>query len=200
MKDFKVEIETVIQFAIGLTQLVGIFVVKPSLFDQYNHGAQFLAGDPGIYFMVLISVGFILFSLTYNKSIHTKFWVGGMLSAMVLFTYFIIDYNSNLREKTFLAVSATGPEPIRIIKGNNYSAELKKNCPLLISGMPVKELEVIQQCSNITDWNEIDKIWPKEEIESNSNRLLANYYFCLLLGGISLICGVQAIKCLRNKV
>lgn len=200
MKDFKVEIETVIQFAIGLIQMVGIFVVKPSLFDQYNHGTQFLAGDPGIYIMFLVTVGFILCSLTYYKAIHTKYWLTAMLSAMLLFTYFLVKYNADLREKTFLAVSATGPEPIRIIKGNNYNAELRKNCHLLITGLPVKELEVIQQCSNITDWNEMDKIWPREEIESNSNRLLADYYFCLLFGGISLICGIQAIKCKRNTV
>lgn len=198
MQDIKLEIETVIQFSIGLIQLVGIFVVKPSLFDQYNHGTQFLAGDPGIYFMFLITIGFILLSLSYNKPLHFKFWMATMLCTGLSFTYFLVKYNTDLKEKTFLAVSATGPEAIRIIKGNNYYAELKQNCPLFNSSIQVKELEVIQQCSNITDWNEMDKIWPKEEIESNSNSLLADYYFCLLLGGISLICGIQTIKCKRN--
>lgn len=198
MKDIKVEIESIIQFAIALIAIVGLFLTKPAAFDLYSHGAPFLAGDPGVYLMFLVTVVFILLSLTYNKPLYTKYWLIAMLGAGILFSILLNKYNSDLRAKTFLAASVRGPKPVRIIKGTNYRKTLKESCPLFNSGEPVKEFEVIQQCADLADWSEIDKIWPKEEIESNANQLLATYYLCLLLGGISLISGVQAIKCKRN--
>jgi hypothetical protein len=121
-----------------------------------------------------------------------------LLLSAVSFIYIVAAvYNPDIRNKTFLAIN--GSESVRVIKGNDYRKEIKNSCHLFkIPGKIIKEMEVIQECASIKDWNEIDIIWPATEIVDNTNKLLIDYYFSLILAATSLICGIQAIKCYRN--
>ena len=199
MKSFKVELESIMQFAIALIQMVGLFLVKPEMFDLQGHNTSFLAGDPGIYVMTIISIAFILLSLVCNKPKHTRYWIWGTAISCIVFSIVFIKYNKDIGHKTFLATDAANVAPLRVIKGNNYRKEITDSCEIFkMKSAKIKELDVIQVCANIRDWNDIDMIWPLEEIKANTQTLLIDYYLCLLMGGISLIAGVQAIKCKRN--
>jgi hypothetical protein len=199
MDSIKKDIENFLQFALFLIQLIGLFVVKPDMFDLYHQNHPFLAGNPAIYFMLLVSIAFILLSLTFNKPNQIKYWLIAAILCVGGFVFNFYRYNEDLANKTFLASSPNGVDPVRVIKGDTYWETISK-CAIFKNGRDrVREIDVIQQCANITGWSQLDEIWPGEQIIANTKRLLNDYYLCLIFGSISLIGGVQAIKCLRNK-
>ena len=199
MKGLKEEIESVLQFAVLLIQLTGLFLVKPHLFALYTHASPFLAGDPGVYLMFIVAVLFLVMSMLWKKRIHGKYWLAATLLAAAGFIVALAGYNKKLENSTFLATGGPGIEVERVIKGDHYRKEITDSCPLFRGPAPVREQDVIMQCADIRDWSEIDSIWPREEILQNTSKLLTGYYLCLILGGVSLTGAIQAIKCYRKQ-
>lgn len=200
MENNKIEVETIVQFAIALLQCLGLFLIRPDMFDLYHHQNPFLAGNLGIYIMALISIGYFISGVIFNQPIHTKYWIAGMMITAVIFLICFFKYNKDLHRYTFLAVAPADLEPVRVIRGTNYREDIVQRCAIFRGDKrDINEMDVIQQCAELTDWTQIDKIWPAEEIISNTSLLLIDYYLCLLFASISLISGVQTIKCVRNK-
>jgi hypothetical protein len=199
MDFIKKDIENILQFAFFLIQLVGLFVVKPDMFDLYRNNHPFLAGNPAIYLMVLVSIAFILLSLKFSKITHAKYWLIAVVVCVGFFFYSFHRYNDEIANKTFLATTPNGVDPVRVIKGDNYLASISGCSIFKNSPAKIREIDVIQQCADIKGWSRLDDIWPADQIIANTNRLLLDYCLCLIFGSISLISGVQAIKCVRNK-
>lgn len=193
-------IETVIQFAAVLLNLGGMFLIKPDIFDVYQNGNIFLAGNYASYLTLILSVVFIYLSITFNRRKFAQYWILACLIIFCFFCFSYYHYNQLLSTKTTLLQAAGQEETERIIKGDNYLPMIQR-CAESIKTPDgvVSDLEVIQTCADIQTPSELDKIWPKKEILRNSKLLFLFYSLSLMLGCISIITGVQAIKCKRNK-
>lgn len=199
MAVLKVDIESAVQFSVYLLQVAGMFIVKPDMFDLYHGNESFVAGNFSVYVVLLVGIIFIFLSLRFSSPQSVKYWVIAALASTILFLTFYFTYNTDLGKKTFQASMPGSGAPIRVIKGNNYKADLVAACPLLQkTDSMVREIDVIQSCADIKQWNQIDNVWYKKDILKNVNILLLDYYICLLSGSISLICGIQAMKSFKK--
>jgi hypothetical protein len=195
-KSLKSNISTISQLAAVLLQLLGTFLVRPDFFNIYQDGQAFLAGNYPVIIMLFISIIFIYLSTSFKKREHAKSWLVICIVAFVGFSFTYYKYSQTLDTKTAL-LKRPDLAAQRIITGDTYLPNVQKCADE--HGIGGQVMEVIENCSEITNGVEIDKIWPKEQIFKNRDMLLICYSMSMMLACISIITGIQAIKCKNTR-
>ncbi len=195
-KSLKSNITTLSQLVAVLLQLLGSFLVRPDFFNVYQDGQAFLAGNYPVIIMLFISIIFIYLSTSFKKQEHAKSWLIVCIITFIAFSFSYYRYSETLDNKTAL-LKRPDLEAQRIIKGDTYLPNVQKCADEL--GISGQVMEVIENCTEITNGVEIDKVWPKEQIFRNRNILLIYYSLSMMLACISIITGIQAIKCKNTR-
>lgn len=201
MKDYlKLTIENILQIITVLLQTIGIFLIKPDIFNAYNNSALFAGGNFYNFLLIFLTIIFLYLSYTFSKRIYATKWFIIFIGFGLLFIISFYFFNKTIERKSFLFY-AENTETVRYIKGNNFNKEIQ-GCvnDLKLKDPGISDLEIIKNCADVTDVSQFYKIWPEKEIVQNINLINLLYCICLSLASLTLVCGLQAIKCKRIKV
>lgn len=201
MKDYiKLTIENILQITTILLQTIGLFLIKPDIFSSYNNSELFAGGNFYNFLLIFITIIFLYLSYTFNKKNHSIKWFFIFISFGLLFVFSFYFFNKTIEEKSILFFSEN-IEATRYIKGNNFNKEIQ-SCAneLKLINSEISDLEIIKNCTDITDASQFYKIWSETEIKQNINLINLLYCICLSLASMALVSGLQAIKCKRVKV
>jgi energy-coupling factor transporter transmembrane protein EcfT len=201
MKDYlKLTIENILQIVTVLLQTIGIFLIKPDIFSAYNNSALFAGGNFYNFLLIFLTILFLYLSYTFNKKTHSAKWFGVFIVFGLLFIASFYFFNTTIEQKSVLFY-AENTEAIRYIKGNTFTKEIQ-GCvnDLKLQNADISDLEIIKNCAAVTDVSQLYKVWPEKEISHNINLINLLYCICLSLASVTLVSGLQAIKCKRVKV
>jgi hypothetical protein len=194
MENFNnLKIETLLQFATLLAQVAGTFILKPELLIV---GSDLVAGNFSQFILLSLSVFFVYLSILFKEPQHARYWIICSMACCVIFCFSFFTYNKLLETKTFSFSDPEYQREVRLIKGDHYNPSIKKCAQILRKEQhEVDDMEVITSCANMYGPKETYKIWPKAEISHNAHLLFFFYFLALTFGSITIIAGLQAIKC-----
>ena len=196
---FKISLENIIQFAAVLLQAIGLFVLKPNIFNFQNTDELFPGGNIYNFILIFISVTFIYLGYTYRTSKFANKWFYVFLVSGILFIIIFFYYNNMIERKTILFPSGDSSS-VRYVKGNKFSSNIAKCANAIKKENPdIAEIEIIKNCGDVINFSELTKIWPETEIKENVKSISIWYCIAISLASITLISGLQSLKCKRVK-
>ncbi len=201
MKDFlKLSIESILQIVTLLLQTVGLFLIKPDIFNAYKNSELFSGGNFYNFILIFLTIIFIYLSYSYQKREYSSKWFISFIAAGILFIASFFYFNKTIEQKSILFY-AENTETARYIKGDNFGKEIVDCATDLKQQNPdISDLEIIKNCANVTDATQLYKIWPEREIMRNLNIISLLYCISLSLASITIVCGLQALRCKRIKL
>jgi energy-coupling factor transporter transmembrane protein EcfT len=201
MKDFlNITIENILQIIALLLQTIGIFLIKPEIFDPYKNTDLFVGGNFYNFLLIFLTIIFLYLSYSYEKLAHAKKWFFCFIVFGVFFITSFYYFNKTIEEKSTIFYSEN-VEPTRYIKGDNYCNDIRNCANAMKKDNPdVTDLEVIQNCADVTDPNQLYKVWPEKQIMQNISFISLLYCISISLASITILSGLQAIKCKRVKI
>ncbi|GEN67154.1 hypothetical protein [Chryseobacterium rhizosphaerae] len=197
--EFKTTLENIVQFAAVLLQIIGLFVLKPGIFNYQGETELFAGGNIYNFILIFISIIFLFLGYTYSKGIFARNWFIMFIVFGILFIGSFFYYNHLIEKKTVI-FSSDGVEASRFVKGDQFAVAIRSCAESIRKKNPdIPDLEIIKSCENITDVTQLYKIWPEKEIKKNMQVLNIGYCILISLASITLICGLQALKCKNMK-
>lgn len=196
---FKISLENIIQLATVLLQTIGLFIVKPNIFNFQNTDELFPGGNIYNFILIFISIAFIYLGYTYKTSNSANKWFYSFIISGLLFIICFFYYSNLIDKKTILLPSGD-LSSVRYIKGNKFSSDIITCTDAIQKDNPdIAEIEVIKNCANVTNFSDLTKIWPETEIKKNVRSISIWYCIAISLASITLITGLQSLKCKRIK-
>jgi len=201
MKDFVDKtIENILQIITILLQCIGIFLLKPDVLNPYNKAELFAGGNLYNFILIFITVIFIYLSYTLKKRTYATKWFITFIVFGFLFIFSFYFYNKAIEDKT-IVFNTENTESVRYVKGNKFNSTITPCANALkLKNPDITDLEIIKNCADITDATELVKIWPENDIRQNFTMISILYCIAISVASITLVCGLQALKCRRIKV
>lgn len=200
INQFKITLENLIQFAAILLQTIGLFILKPDIFNFQGSTELFAGGNIYNFILVFLSIILLFLGHTYQKKIFATKWFFTFIVFGILFICSFFYYNTIVEDKTIVFYSES-TTPTRYVKGNHYALNILECAKSIKKKNPdIAEIEIIRNCEDITDISQLNRIWPEREIKENMK--LISIWYCILISmaSIALVCGLQALKCSRAKI
>lgn len=196
---YKITLENIIQFATVLLQTIGLFILKPDIFNFQGAGELFPGGNIYYFILIFISIAFLFIGSTYSKSNYANKWFFVFLISGILFIVSFFCYNNIVEKKTIL-FPLNNASSARYIKGHRFSSDITECANAIKKEHPdITEIEIIKTCSNVTDISQLINIWPETEIKENIKSISIWYCIAITFASITLISGLQSLKCKRIK-
>lgn len=196
INNYKVTLENITQLATLLLQALGLFILKPNIYNFQNTGELFAGGNFYNFILIFISITFLILANTYEEYKFTYKWFLAFLISSIAFIVCFFYYNNAIETKTILFPLNANSSAVRLIKGNRFSSDIiicandfKKEHP------DISEIEIIKTCSDITSVIKLLNVWPEREIKDNIRYINILYCICISLASVALICGLQSLKC-----
>jgi energy-coupling factor transporter transmembrane protein EcfT len=200
INQFKITIENLVQFATILLQIIGLFILKPDIFNFQGAAELFAGGNIYNFILIFISIILLFLSHTYQKSIFATKWFFTFIVFGILFIAGFFYYDNIIENKTIVFYSES-TTPTRYVKGNRYALNILECANSIKKENPdISEIEIIRSCEDITSITELNRIWPEKEIIQNMKLISICYCILISLASIALICGLQALRCKRVKM
>lgn len=201
MKDFiDKTIENILQVITILLQCIGIFLLKPDVLNPYNKQELFAGGNLYNFILIFITIIFIYLGYTFKKRTHAAKWFITFIVFGILFIFSFYFYNKTIEDKTII-FNTENTESVRYVKGNKFNTAITPCANALkLKNPDITDLEIIRSCANIPDATELYKIWTEKGIKENFTLISILYCISISFASITLVCGLQALKCKRIKV